>query len=45
MHSGNKIKGYMHFHVNNSKLFIKKNKVQIILISEQHSEHSNYEQY
>jgi hypothetical protein len=43
MHCVNKVKGYLNFHISNLKLL--KKKVQIILISEQHSECNNYEQY
>jgi hypothetical protein len=44
MHCVNKVKGYLNFHTSNLKLLQNK-KVQIILISEQHSECNNYEQY
>jgi hypothetical protein len=44
MHCVNKVKGYFNFHVNNLKLS-NINKVQIILVNEQDSEHNNYEQY
>jgi hypothetical protein len=40
-----KLKSYLNFHVNNLKLFKNENRVQIILISEQHNECNNYEQY
>jgi hypothetical protein len=45
MHYVNKVKGYLNFDINNLKLLKKLNEVQIILISEQHNEHNNYEQY
>jgi hypothetical protein len=41
MHCVNKVKCYFNFDINNLKL----NKVQTILICEQHNECNNYEQF
>jgi hypothetical protein len=42
MHYVKKVKGYLNFHINNLKL-LNNYKVQIVVISEQHSEQNNYE--